>query len=156
MATLVGKQSDPIRALKALLELEYDALGGYNLAIRKLENKEWKEKMSKFKQDHKRHIKELSGFLDSQGETDLKSPDYIKQYLIKGKIALGNLLGDKPIMLAMQSNEEEMVTAYKNMCDRKDLAQAAQHIVKVGLADETRHTLWIKNIQREQACPLAQ
>lgn len=145
ITTFVGTQNDPIAALHALLELEYDALEAYKLAIEKLEHKEWKDQLNEFKGDHDRHVQELTELLKQHADKVPQGPT-AKHYLTKGKVALGSLVGDKAILLAMKSNEQEMVAAYTRLHERQDLEDKAQPIVKAGLADEKRHAAWIESV----------
>ena len=49
MATNVGNQNKFIDAIKELIELDYDAVDTYKLAIEKLKNLEYKDKFYEFK-----------------------------------------------------------------------------------------------------------
>lgn len=63
MVTLVGMQDDFGGALKDLVDLEYDTVETYEAAINRLESPKYREKFTSFKEDHQRHIKEVSSLL---------------------------------------------------------------------------------------------
>ena len=145
MVTAVGIQSEVLKAFKELCELDYDAVEAYNKAIEKIENTDYKAKLTEFKHDHQRHIQEITKALIQQGEEAPKGPS-AKQWLTKGKVVLADLIGDKTILAAMLTNEMDTNTAYERMTKRDDLWAGAAAIVQAGFADEKRHKAWIESV----------
>lgn len=148
MTTLVGTQGEFSSALKELVELDYDAVEAYEAAINRLENTAYIEKLTDFKNDHLRHIKDLTDLLKKHNEEAPTGPSMVKQWLAKGKVVLANLAGDEAILSAMNSNEIDTNTAYETMDNRKDKWDDAVEIIKQGLADEKRHKEWLENISQ--------
>ncbi len=146
MVTNVGKQNKFIDAIKELIELDYDAVDTYKLAIEKLENLEYKDKFYEFKADHNQHIKQLSAFLARSNEIAPTKPDNTKDLLMKAKVKGASLMGDESILKAMLSNEEDTVTAYERMNQRVNESsdQKIARIIADGWEDEKRHKTWIK------------
>jgi rubrerythrin len=144
MATLVGTQSNFVDALKELIELDYDAVEAYEAAINRLENKEYKSQLTNFRDDHKRHVKELSALMKKHNEEAPTGPDMSKQWLAKGKVVLANMVGDKTILAAMKTNEDDTNTAYERLCKHKERWDDAMDILNRGLADEKTHRAWIE------------
>lgn len=142
MTTLVGTQTDFSDALRNLLELDYDAVEAYDAAINRLENTTYIQKLSEFRDDHKRHIQELSNLLRSHNEETPEGPS-MKQWLTKGKVVLANLVGDDTILGAMKTNEEDTNTAYERMAEREDQWDDAKAIIQRGLHDERKHKRWL-------------
>lgn len=140
--TSIGKEDEFEIAVQNLVELDYDAIEAYNTAINKLENKEFKSKLEEFKKDHERHVKELSDLLKKHNIKVPEGPD-LKQWLTKGKVIIGNLLGDKAILSAMISNEIDTNAAYENINNREDIWEDAKEILKRGLKDEKSHKAWL-------------
>src|SRR5688500_11381626 len=112
MATLVGTQSDLTSMLKSLLELEYDAIAAYNVAIDKLEASHSKLAFTRFRDDHMRHTEDLDSAIRTLGAEPPTGKD-MKAVLAQGKVLMGNLAGDKGILVAMRSNEKDTNTAYE-------------------------------------------
>lgn len=145
MTTFVGNQSTFAKALQELVELEYDAVEAYEAAINRLENAEYKQQLTFFKEDHLRHIKDISHLLKSHGEDAPDSPSALKQWLTKGKVVIGNLMGDHMILTAMKSNEIDTNTAYERLQEREDQWMDARSLITQGLEDERRHKRWLEN-----------
>lgn len=145
MVTLVGTQKHFTDAVKELLELDYDAKEAYEAAINRLDNHEYKSQMEKFKNDHERHIKELTELLKAHNEEYPTGPSS-KQWLAKGKVVLANLIGDKTILSAMRTNEIDTNYAYERLYEYDDIWIDAKPIIKKGLSDERRHKAWLDDI----------
>lgn len=145
MVTMVGKQTEFGNALKELIELDYDAVEAYEAAINRIENTEFKTNLQKFMDDHRRHIKELSDILKKHNCDAPTGPSSGKQWLAKGKIVLANLVGDKTILSAMLSNEEDTNTAYQRMSERTDQWEDAKDALLKGLKDERKHKEWLES-----------
>lgn len=142
MTTFVGSQKHFIDAIKSLLELDYDAVKAYEAAINRIENTSYKAKLSEFKKDHERHIKELSDLIEKHKETPPTGPS-AKQLLTKGKVVFANLLGDQAILKAMLDNEEDTTEAYQTMVDRSDQWEDSKEILQHGSQDEKKHKAWL-------------
>jgi len=148
MVTLVGTQSDFAAAIKDLIELDYDAIEAYEAAINRLDNKDYKAKLSEFKKDHQRHTQELSELLGEHHVTNIPSgPSNVKQWLTKGKVVLANLMGDSAILSAMISNETDTNTAYERIYAREDIWEEAKSTIRRGLDDERRHKAWLESVK---------
>lgn len=142
MATLAGTQNNFKELVLALLNLEHDAIEAYDEVIRRLENKDYAKMIGEFKKDHERHVKELSKISSALGE---KTPDgSMKSVLTAGKIVLADLLGDRAILKAMKSNEDDTVTAYERAVENECSSPALVEICQKALADEKRHRRWME------------
>lgn len=142
MATSVGLKPDFKSVLKDLISLDYDAAEAYQAAIERLENPLYKQKLGEFREDHLRHIRELkevAATLDIETPT---GPD-AKLALAKGKVVMAGIMGDKEILMAMKTNEEDTNTAYERAVNHKDIIASARGVVDRGLSDERRHRQWI-------------
>ncbi|MDP3372221.1 MAG: ferritin-like domain-containing protein [Candidatus Paracaedibacteraceae bacterium] len=146
MVTFVGTQSDFEEALKALVELEYDAAEAYEAGINRIENEEYKMKIISFMQDHLRHIKELTELLKTHDIIAPSGPSLGKQWITKGKVILGNLVGDGAILLALKSNEIDTNTAYNRLKNHEHIWPDAKETIARGLLDEHRHKKWLESI----------
>lgn len=145
MTTLVGTEPNFVDAVKDLIELDYDAIEAYDAAINKLENKAYKEMLIDFKWDQNRHIDELSSILTHHGEEPPSGPSIVKQWLVKGKLFLGTLQGDKSILKAILSNKEDTNLAYLRMTKRDDKWIDIADTLDRGLIDEQSHKKLLEN-----------
>ncbi len=143
MVTFVGTQDDFGTALVELIELDFDAVAAYTAAIDRLTNEEYKQKLREFRDDHERHIRELSAVLLAHNQKTPTGPDHTKQWLSKGKVIIAELMGDQAILAAMRSNEVDTNTAYERIVGHKNKWPDADEIVKRGLQDEKRHKTWL-------------
>ena len=148
MATTIGTESDVHDLLADLIRLDYDAAGAYQAAIDRLENAAFRSALAAFKEDHLRHVSELSTVLREMGKAPPEEGS-MKSLLAKGKVVIGGLMGDKAILEAMRSNEADTNTAYERAVNHRDATPAALSVLQQGLADERRHCEWVlANLRR--------
>jgi uncharacterized protein (TIGR02284 family) len=144
MATIVGKEANAIEMLKNLIELDHDAVDAYKAAVDKLSDTTSQETLSTFQRDHERHITELGALVQRLGQTPPSKGD-LKRLLTQGKVELAGLMGDKAILTAMKTNEDDTNAAYERASTRGDLPAGAADVIRRNLADERRHREWIVN-----------
>lgn len=145
MATLIGKEPDLADTLKNLMELDFDAVSAYQAAIDRLENPSYKTAMRAFLADHIRHTAELRPVVLALGAIPPSGAD-AKVLLTKGKVLLGQIVGDRGILMAMRSNEDDTNTAYERSLMRTDLTSPVIDLLQRGLADERRHRACIEDL----------
>lgn len=143
MATMVGRQSDLVSALCAEIELDFDAIGAYEAAVQRLDDAVDKERFLDFRDDHVRHVTELSEFVLDLGGTPPTKGD-AKAILTKGKVVILGLAGDKGILEAMKSNEEDTNAAYERLCARTDVPGKLLLALQLALTDERRHRAYME------------
>lgn len=141
MATQVGTENDTTEMLEHLIALDYDAAEAYQAAIDRLDGKDFQVRLAEFKADHERHIRELTPVVQQMGGTAPTGPDSTKGLMAQGKVAMANIMGDKAILEAMKTNENDTNTAYERVLDRAP--PEALEIVTRGREDERRHCEWI-------------
>lgn len=133
-----------IEHLNKLIAVDYDAVAAYEAAIERLEHEPYKQKLSQFLADHRRHIQELTESVTMLGGSPRTKGD-VKQVLTKGKVVIANLGGDKQILEAMKSNEDETNEQYDRAV--QELSPVAPErirgVLTRGLEDERRHREWI-------------
>jgi rubrerythrin len=143
MATMVGQHGDLNTVLRQLVSLDYDAVEAYRAAIDRLSDTEAKAALSGFMKDHERHIEEVGALIRTRGGDPPKGPD-AKRILTQGKVVIAGLFGDRPILMAMKTNEDDTNTAYDRAASRADLTPEAQLLLRRNLDDERRHRAWIE------------
>jgi rubrerythrin len=147
MVTLVGTQEDFNDALTQLLELEYDAVEAYRLAIEKLRNESYKARLLEFTADHDSHIVEISKFLEMHNITAPQSGDLIKGMLAKVKVLVGDMTSkDENILRAMLDNEKDTNAAYSRMINHQHKTLDVEVFLLKALEDERRHKAWLERI----------
>ena len=142
MATTVGTESKVEDLLSDLIQLDHDAADAYQAAIDRLENASYRSTLAKFKEDHLRHIDELGECLSTMGKTPPKQGD-MKSLLTQGKVVMGGLMGDKAILQAMKTNEDDTNTAYERAASHRDATPDVHAILERNLGDERRHRDWM-------------
>ena len=144
MATLVGTQTELVDALKELIELEYDAIAAYTAAIDRLEEYQFKSHFEQFRVDHQRHVRELSDTLRENGTLPPTGGD-AKSLVTQGKVLIGNLAGDRGILAAMRSNEDDTNVAYERVVAHARVTSELEVMLRRNLDDERRHRRWIED-----------
>ena len=142
MVTKVGTQAAFLDALKDLLELEYDALAAYGVAVDKIQSQKCKEKLLGFKKEHEQHIEQIGQVLERHG-VKTKRDGSIKGFLTKGKVYIADLFNDKMVLQAMHSNEIDTNTAYDRLCSHKDKWLDADEVLTNAQEHERRHKAWL-------------
>lgn len=128
--------------LNDLIELDYDAVEAYRAAIERLDDSMSKRQLGEFMRDHERHTRELASCVRELGGRPATKGD-AKRYLTKGKVVLADLAGDKAILRAMKSNEDETNSKYENALKRPDYSPQVRSLLEKNLSDERRHRAWI-------------
>lgn len=143
MVTMVGTESELVDMLMDLIKLDYDAINAYRSAIEKLKNRRFAEHLQSFCNDHERHTKNLASFVQELGGKVPTGSD-MKSLLATGKVAMGALMGDKAILMAMKTNEDDTNTAYERAVSHKGLTAEMRKVLSSNLSDERRHRTWIE------------
>ena len=149
MATLVGTQKALSSMLNQLIELDFDTIEAYRAAMDRLESPSDHTQLQWFLADHERHVRELSLLVRQLGETPAEEAD-MKQVLTKGKVVIASLLGDRAVLSAMKSNEDDSNLAYERAVRRNDLPARVRSVLERNLADERRHRTWLEARIAEQ------
>jgi uncharacterized protein (TIGR02284 family) len=142
MVTTIGTEDKIEDLLADLIRLDHDAAVAYDAAIERLANASYRSTLSGFRQDHLRHIDELGEVLSAMGKTPPARGD-MTSVLTQGKVVLGGLMGDKTILQAMKTNEEDTNTAYERAVQHRDATPALHATLERALSDERRHRDWM-------------
>lgn len=141
MATRVGTENDPVQMLEHLMALDYDAIEAYQAAIDRVDDEGYRSRLTEFKGDHQRHVRELGPVIRQLGGTPPGGPGG-KSMLTQGKVFMANLAGDDAILRAMKTNEDDTNTAYERALEHAPAE--ARDILQRGREDERRHWEWIE------------
>lgn len=143
MVTQKGTSTVLVELLQDLIQIDYDAIEAYEAAIDRVDSFNLKPALREFLADHQRHIRELSAMVSAEGFDPPTKGDY-KRVLTKGKVVLADLAGDRAILTAMRSNEDQTVKAYEKACDHQGLEPVVLTTLQANLADERRHRAWFE------------
>ncbi len=142
MVTMVGNETEARSLLQDLILLDYDAIAAYEVAIDGVSNDAYRQALASFRDDHVTHTQNLAPFLQQLGG-DVPTSAGAKSLLTTGKVAMGSLIGDKAILLAMRSNEDDTNTAYSRAVEHPEITAEMREVLEQNLADERRHCEWI-------------
>ncbi|WP_404384720.1 DUF2383 domain-containing protein [Caenispirillum salinarum] len=143
MVTTIGTESSLTKLVENLIHLEYDAIAAYEAAVDRIDDTAVKETMRGFLSDHQNHVRALGELSRELGDTPPTGGD-AKQMLTKGKVVMADMAGDKAILQAMKTNEDDTNTAYERAAGHDDATPAAKTMFDGALADERRHKAWIE------------
>jgi rubrerythrin len=136
--------------LSSLMQLDIDAVHAYDQAIKNIEDPMVRDQIVKFRDDHKRHIEELSPEIRALGETPPEfSPDF-KGYLISGFTSLRSITGTEGALNAMHTNEK---LTNKNYDEARTwpLNPSAKALVEKNYSDERTHLEYIEKTLEARA-----
>jgi rubrerythrin len=132
-----------IAALNDLLQLEQDALPAYALALGGLRDAKLRLDLEAFRQDHLRHVGELTGLIRARGGLPIPLP-HVPTGLLKLAVQASGLPGgDGCVLLAFRANEWQSREKYARAAaarDARDPEVAA--VLRRAAADEARHYAW--------------
>lgn len=144
MVTMVGKEGSIEKLVKDFLYLEHDAIAAYDSCIERLDDQTLSAKISEFKQDHLQHVEVLNEMARELG-IDAPVEGDMKQMLTTGKVALADLMGDKAVLKAMKTNEDDTVTAYERASGHEDAIPKSKAFFTKAHEDELRHRAWMES-----------
>lgn len=131
------------KKLGSLAQLDIDAVHAYKEAIEKVEDPQVRENLVRYREDHERHISELSAEISRLGETPPDfSPDF-KGFLIQGFTSLRSMTGTEGALNAMHTNEKLTNKNYSE-ASSWNLPTNIQTIINQAYEDERRHLEYIE------------
>ncbi len=142
------KETKPAQKLISLIQLDIDAVHAYEQAIKNIDVEIIRNRLSEYKEDHQRHVRDLSSQVRSEGETPPEySPDF-KGFLIKGFTALQSAMGTYGALKAMQMNEKLTNKKYSE-ASRWEVPFEAKSIIERNYEDEKRHLRYVEEFVEE-------
>ncbi|MGV8083821.1 MAG: DUF892 family protein [Coriobacteriia bacterium] len=142
---MVMESKDAIDKISDLMRLDVDAVRAYNDAIEKIEVAEIRDQLGKYRDDHQRHVSDLTQVLQNMGaEIPEHKPDF-KGLLLEGMTRLRSAMGTEQALKAMRQNEQITNTAYENAMEWSgDISPTVHDVVRRGFDDERRHLAYIE------------
>jgi hypothetical protein len=130
-----------IATLNDLLQLEHDALPNYAVAIAGLRDRQLREELRAFRDDHRRHARELAGLIRARGGVPLHLPHLPTGLLKLGVQVAGLPGGDRAVLLAFRANEWQSQAKYRRLADG-GLPPDVADVLRRAADDEARHYAW--------------
>jgi rubrerythrin len=127
--------------LNDLLRLDHDAVQAYTLAIRLIENPDYKRQLEEFRTDHQRHIDEISQLIRSRDGVALELPHVPTGAFKLAVQAIGGAGGDRTVLLAFKANERQVRDKYRRSARAVHPADVTSVLAR-GAEDEARHYEW--------------
>ncbi len=141
--SLTEEMTEVVDGLNDLLQLDHDAIGAYEVAIEKLEDRGHASQIRGFKRDHERHIESLNKMILSLGGAPKNEPHGtgpLKQALQ----GLGGVAGDKGILMAWRTNELQVRSKYDRYASMANAwPSEVKRIIDENALDEERHYHWV-------------
>lgn len=130
-----------------LLQLEHDALPAYGLALLGLRDEARRERLAAFRDDHRRHVAELSDLIRARGGWPLPLPHLPTGPLKLALQAAGLPGGERAVLLAFRANEWQSREKYARAAAAAEEAGDAAPpevaaVLRRAAADEAAHYAW--------------
>jgi rubrerythrin len=138
-----------IAKLRSLCQLDVDAVGAYEAAIRRVSNHEVRSKLIEFQDDHRRHVRHLNERITQLGGRIVEEKPDIKGALLKGFTAMTSMAGNEGALLAMLGNEELTTHSYQAAL-KLDWTVEEKQLIERHYEDERRHLAWVKQAAKER------
>jgi bacterioferritin (cytochrome b1) len=129
-----------VALLNDLLQLDYDAVSAYSLAIRELESSRLINELQVHLKDHERHIEELSGHIEQLEGMKVPVPHLTGAFKLAVQAAAAPG-GDRAVLLAFKANEMQARDKYRRAVETT-LPPEIRETVRRAAADESRHYDW--------------
>ncbi len=138
--------TEVVDGLNDLLQLDHDAVGAYQIAIEKLEDRDHADQIAGFQRDHERHIERLNEAIAALGGTPVNEPHATGPFK-EAMQRLGALAGDKGILMAWRVNELQVRTKYDNYASKAiSWPDDLKRLVDENALDEERHYRWVAEV----------
>ena len=130
-----------IATLNDLLQLEHDALPAYGLAIAGLGSSPYAEALRAFREDHLRHVRELTDLIRQHGGLPLPVP-HLPTGLLKLMVQTAGLPGgERAVLLAFRANEWQSQMKYARVAGAA-LEPEVTAVLQRAASDEAKHYQW--------------
>jgi rubrerythrin len=151
MVTTVGTGSDFRTVVENMIVFEHDAIAAYTATIERLDSATHKAKVTEFRGDHERHLRELHEMARACG-ANIPAEGDMKELLTTGKVKLANLIGgDSALLKAMSSNENDTIQAYKQASENGAVPPEHRPMFQRGLEDERKHQAYMDSAAQQAA-----
>ncbi|MEX2570337.1 MAG: DUF2383 domain-containing protein [Gemmatimonadota bacterium] len=152
-AGAIVESSEIIDGLNDLIRLDHDAIGAYEIAIDRLEDRDTALQIEGFKRDHERHIRDLNELVLGLGGTPANEPHAtapLKQAIQQVAAAAG----DGALLMAWRANELQVMSKYDRYAQRAvGWPSDVKRTIDQNALDEERHYQWAAELTGDGDTP---
>jgi uncharacterized protein (TIGR02284 family) len=137
------ENSEIIKELKSLCQLDIDAVHAYNECIHHIDVPEVKRQIEHYRADHERHIKDLSALIHSYKE---KAPEFspdLKGYMLDVFSKIRSLSGTEGALKSLKSGENLTNKRYAKAIDQ-NFPENVRSVIERNYRDEQRHLTYVE------------
>lgn len=137
------ENSDIIKELKSLCQLDIDAVHAYNECLHHIDVPEVKRQIEQYRADHERHIKDLSALIHSYKE---KAPEFspdLKGYMLDVFSKIRSLSGTEGALKSLKGGENLTNKRYAKAIDL-DFPANIRSVIERNYRDEQRHLTYVE------------
>ncbi len=135
--------SEIVDGLNDLLQLDHDAIGAYDIAIERLEDRDHANQILGFRRDHERHIQELNELIAGLGG-EAKNQPHLTGPFKQALQSLGAVGGDKGVLASFRQNELQVRSKYELYAAKANhWPQNVKRTIDRNALDEERHYRWV-------------
>lgn len=129
--------------LNDLLQLEYDALASYRVAIALLRAPEHRAPMEDFLEEHRAHVDALARAIHERGSLALRLP-HVPTGMFKLAVQAAAAVGDeRAVLLAFRANEQQSRDKYARAAAAADQPPEIAALLRRHADDEAKHFDWV-------------
>jgi len=139
------RNEDIISTLNDLLQLDVDAVHAYEQAIDNIDDQQVAARISEFRDDHERHIRDLGDAVTMLGGTPVEPSRDVKGFFIEGFTAIRSATGTEGALEAMRTNEVLTNNKYDKALE-DELPEQVRSLVERNRDDERRHLQYIDDV----------
>jgi rubrerythrin len=135
------RDAELLAELNDLLQLDRDAVQAYTVAIGSVPQDAVGQALARFRDDHERHVAELSDLIRAHGGTPAPVP-HLPTGAFKAAVqAVGSAGGLRETLLAFKANEAQVRDKYRRHADRLHSADV-DAVLRRAAHDEEMHYGW--------------
>jgi uncharacterized protein (TIGR02284 family) len=131
-----------VTLLNQLIHLEYDAIEACRSAVARVTDSEDRGRLGELLGDHRRHVDELADVVRNLGGEPAGVGD-LRQALVRGRVALGALVGERAMLEAIRRNEWDIAAAYGRAASQPGVPVDVLAVLERHLCDERGHHAWV-------------
>ena len=138
-----------ISKLRSLAQLDVDAIGTYDAALRHIDVPFLRDKLMEFRGDHQRHVLDLNELIAKLGGERVEEKPDLKGIALTGMTAATSILGNEAALIAMVGNEELTTHTYQAAL-KLDWTAEERKLIEKNFSDEQRHLNFVKEAAKSR------